>query len=373
MSDEVLTRRVTSIKSSELNISKLDENLRDTYWIDEDLEIAEKAITSSETLPHAKAIQYYLTIKTALNPFGIDIAKIPFFFNYVPTEEIIELGPENEFLDALIGLHTPKSRLTMRAITGRTDPWVITTKCPRCGQTSKRVLQTKLEPNARIVRVRCKENKKMFRNEMGTEYYLQGCGHIFDFEVPTNPADLFNFFQENDVSLYYPARQLIAIIKSSIDTPICTTTQDVGVLRDNSGKLIRNTVYPKGFGDHIEMLTSAYAMQFFFSEGILAQEASSEIKKRNLLMPKPMMILGFEGQSRFVSESVKVFGSNVYVTDTSILKVIKNGITMEELFMKSIWLHDFELAELLSLRSTQNNSIEKILEIIKEQSRSAIF
>ena len=93
-----------------------------------------QSTTYSDTLKEAKAIQYYLTLKRLLAHLDIDITKLPLFFNFVPREEFLRLGPESDILHVLLGLHEPASIKLYAKIIKRAQPWIFTFACP-CGLT----------------------------------------------------------------------------------------------------------------------------------------------------------------------------------------------------------------------------------------------
>jgi hypothetical protein len=348
----VLGKRVAAIAPGEFGVGP-ESSPNPDHWTARDRDLAETAMSAATSLGHAKAIQYYLVLQIVFDRLGIDVRDVPLYFNFVPKEEIVSSGPTSSFLEAIVGLHTPENKNRYRQITGIKSPWMITKACPSCGQGDKRILTSKLMGDGVTVRVHCKPNETSFRNERGERVGMCGCDDRFEFRVPETPQALYEFCVTEDFTLHFAARQLIAILKDTIDTPIGIVLGDMGVLRDRDGCLVRNAAYPQGYGDHLDMMTSALALEHFFITGEIAGETSARLRARGLLMPQPLMVFGYDRPTELVDPDIVVQGEDgtpVHVSDTSALKALERGSTAEELFQLAVHIHCFSLDELLGTR-----------------------
>ena len=112
------------------------------------------------------------------------------------------------------------------------------------------------------------------------------------------------------------------------------------------------------------MITSALALQHFFIHEKIAEVVAAQLKKQNLVMPKPLMLFGYDQPTEIVDPEVTAVnkaGQTIHVSDTSALKALENGCSARELFKKALHIHPFSLEELLEARGKSLDGIEKLL------------
>jgi len=351
--------RCQNIQSTELSGPPLRHELDDIYWIDEDKEIASASLASATTLNHAKAIQYFLGLEPFARDLGINLLEYPLLFNFVPRPELLRLGPKSHFFDALDEIHSGSERLKLRAITGRTDPWALSISCPACGQASKRVIQTTLRPDGRTIEIRCKPKDHFYQNEFGSQFVQRGCGARTVKVLDRGPEAVYHFVVENDITLYYPVKQILAILRSSNDTPTALPATDIGVMLIGS-QYRRDPSTPRGFGDHLDMLTSCIAVERAFLEGLICPMSSARARSDDALVSGTMMLLAYEGRSALTDSSVRVATCGRPVTDTSARKARRKGGDTLTMFRAAIDMSHFDLGTLLGLRTIKQRTWEDI-------------
>src|ERR1035437_1422683 len=334
--------RCQNILTSQLSGPPLSHELDNIYWINEDKEIAAASLASTATLNHAKAIQYFLGLEPFARDLGIDLRNYPLLFNFVPKSELVGLGPKHHFFEALDEIHSVSERLKLRAIRGRTDPWALSFSCPACGQASKRVIQTALRPDGRTIRIRCKPKDHIYQNEFGSRFVQRGCGAITVKSLDRGPAAIYDFVLENDITLYYPVKQLLAILRSSNDTPTALPATDIGVTCVNS-QYQRDPSTPRGFGDHMDMLTTCIAVERAFIDGLICPVSAARARSEDALVSSTMMLLAFQGRSSLTDPSVTVADLGRPVTDTSARKARQAGSDTATMFRAAIDMAHFDL------------------------------
>lgn len=357
----VLTKRVAEIKPHEYG-KQLATPVNQDYWTEKDQQIADIAMESSTSIQHAKIVQYYLVLKIFFGELGINIKNVPIFFNFVPKEEILVNGSTNSLLKALIGMHTPETRIKYRIITGNNKPWILTKACPRCGQGDKRILASKLMGDGVTVKVHCKPHAFEFKNEQGEGSLMKGCNYEFSFKVPTTAEGLYDFFRNEDFSIHFAARELLTILKDCVATPLALVVGDLGITRKTKRKLIKDPDKSKGYGDNLEMLTSSLALQHFFIKEKIAGDVAHNLNRHDLNMRKPILLLGYDRPTLLTDPEVTVLGQTgkpLGVSDTSALKALERGLTAKQMFKMAIRIHSFTLNELLGLRGKSFASIQK--------------
>ena len=347
--------RCNNIATSSLGGPPSVHSLDGVYWTNEDKMIAEKAIRSSPSLNHAKALQLYQSIEPIAAELGIDLGSYPLLFNYVPKPELLSLGQQHEFMRILDEVHSVDERLKLRAITGRTDPWMLSFSCPQCGQASKRVIQTKLRPDGRTIEIRCKAKQHFYQNERGDTFVQSGCGAKTVRMLDHGTDAVYRFIVENDITLYYPIKQLLAVLRSSHDTPVALPATDVGLVTASGGFRLDSS-RPRGFGDHLEMLTSCMAVQYAYLQGLFCPASSSRAHEQRELVRYPMMLLAYSGRSPLSDPDVHAAADGRPVNDTSALKSVKAGRPVIELFADSLHMVILNLETLLTLRTIATNS-----------------
>lgn len=356
--------RCQNIQSAELSGPPLGHELDDIYWIDEDKEIASASLASATTLNHAKAIQYFLGLEPFARDLGINLSEYPLLFNFVPRPELLSLGPKSHFFDALDEIHSETERLKLRAITGRTDPWALSISCPACGQASKRVIRTTLRPDGRTIEIRCKSKDHVYQNEFGSQFVQRGCGARTVRVLDRGPKAVYEFVVANDITLYYPVKQILSILRSSNDTPTALPATDIGVMLVD-GQYMRDPTTPRGFGDHLDMLTSCVAVERAFLEGLLCPTSSARAQSDDALVSGSMMLLAYEGRSALTDSSVRVASCGRAVADTSARKARRTGSDTLTMFRAAIDMSHFDLDTLLSLRTIKQRTWEDIVRRLK--------
>lgn len=358
-----LGKRVTGIVAQDYGVLP-EPPLNKDYWTIQDQEIANLAMQSATTLPMAKIIQYYVVLQIFFRELGIDIQQVKIWFNFVPKEEIAANGPKNSFLKALIGLHTTKERINYRKITGIDNPWIITKACTKCGQGDKRILSSKLMKDGITVHAYCKPHKSTFKNERNDIVTAKGCGNKFSFTIPTSPRVLYKFLIREDIAIHFAARELLAILKDSIDTPIGLVLTDMGIIKGENGQLMKDPYHIQGYGDHLEMITSALTLAYLFIQERIAKKVAGQLKKEKLLMPRPLMLFGYDRPTQLVDPDITALnkaGKVVHVADTSALKVFMHGQSAKTLFKKALHIHSFSVEELCAIKGKPLHTIEQSL------------
>lgn len=354
LSPNVFKKRVGEITAGDFTQTKRDTALYKIYWIDEDEDIAELALAHAETLPQAKTIQYYLTLERLLAHLSISLNNIPFYFNFVPKEEIQKLGPDNKFLQALLELHEPKNTKLYSHIVQRQQPWIVGFSCPTCGESSKKILSLRIKASGNVVRIICSSQKKQFLNESGVSYTRRGCGASFDFPIPKTAHELYTFLVSTSSTINFAARELLGIIRTTTYQPIAWAVTDIAIRYAKGGAVIEAIpYYPKGFGDHRALLTSTLTIQRLFLEGVLAPKISDLLHTKGLLTASEVQIIGYSSPSRLFDPTVPVKNyDGLYASDTSALKILETGImSLTEFLERSINIHYYSLEQLQTLIS----------------------
>jgi hypothetical protein len=341
-----LGRRIDSLDVSNCT-KKRGSRVNHKRWTRVDEDIAACSIQEGGSLMFAKARQMFLTFSIACEQLGLDIENIPIYFNFVPRQEIIDNGPNNSYIKVLLALHDPKFKKEFSKRTGIRHPWFISTPCPKCNAGSKRVISSHLLADARTVRSVCKKQPSRFRDEQGSTIELTGCGHKWDMSIPKTTNELWQLMRDNDIAVHFAIRWLICLLKDTIDTPIGYVLTDIGVKRDSFKNLAINPDTVPGYGDHRRMLTSALEIQ----EWLINSESSlsNELKVRDLLMPKPLLLFGYDNPTRLVDRETPVIGSKLFASDTSFLKFLESH-NIQKIFSDSIRLYPYDLATLRSLK-----------------------
>ena len=299
-------------------------------------------------LQEIEAILEYLNID---HP-KIDLAEIPLYFNFVPKEEFMSLGPDNEIFKTLIALHDKKFLKFFSKLTKQQYPWIISTSCPKCGESSKRIISSRIKGDGRTVRAKCSPNVKYFRNEAGISVERKGCGHSFEFTVPDDPHEFYDFCKNHSFTVNFPVRELVIVIKTTADSPMCWPVTEIGVRKDSKGRLYAVDNLPKGFGDHLSLLTSMVTLQYFMVNGLIVPDLVNDLQKNNVLTKREMLILANVSENTLEDKTVMSKGDNeIYVKDTSALKALKNGLKVEDFFKLSVDIHPFTPKDLLKLKA----------------------
>lgn len=359
MRESAFKKRCSDVTSDDFGKQSLDESLRGIYWIERDRQIAEEAMSYADTLPHAKAIQYYLTLKEVLSELGMDLSNIPWYFNFAPREEILLLGPNNEFLKAVITLHETNFRKVLSRITRADHPWIISLSCPKCHESSKKIIRATLRADCKTIHLVCSQYPQEYRNELGTKIVRRGCGYSWNFEVPTDSEQLYELFKDKSPTLNFAIRSLLAVIKTTADCPISWPLTELGIVRDRNA-YVTGPDLPKGFGDHRDLITSVVTMQHLLTRGMIIPEFSQGLIQKQLLTSREMQILSWACKTKLSDLGVSCQDNKkVHVTDTSVLKVMEKGIPPRELFRRSIDINEVRLEQFLTL---QRRSLRELLD-----------
>ncbi len=353
LSDEALTMRVDNIDSNGYNQRPIDRSGEGIYWVWQDVDIAHRAMTNGGPLTYVKALQLYQAFSIICVQLGIDIRNIPLYFNFVPRQEIIENGKSNSYLKVLETLHSRSGRDAYKSRTGISKPWMIGVSCPQCGISSKRAVSYVLLADNRTVKCSCRNTGHSYRNERGDMVWVRGCGHKWTFTVPESEKELWHFIRDNDITLHFATRWLICLLKDTVDTPIGYVLTDMGIIRDERGFLRVNPRDINGYGDHRRMLTSALELQ----DWLLTEDIPSlrGLKKSGVLVQRPLYLFGYDHPMVLVDDALATYeDETVFVSDTSFLKALDSGVSIEELFMKSVRLCPFTVE---TLRIIKNNKL----------------
>jgi len=342
--------RVGSILPAHYNQTSLDHTFENTYWVEQDREIAQKTMQSGQNLIRCKAIQFYLIFGILCDLLGLKIENIPIYFNFLPREEIIQSGPDNSYLKVLNAVHTQEFKLIFRDLTRIKHPWFLAKSCPNCGMGSKRVISSKLMSDGRTVYSRCQVHEYEVRNENADLFHLKGCGHQYKYQIPNTEGEIYDFIKNHDITVHFSIRWLICLLKDTVDTPLGYVLGDIGIVKD-SGLLKLNPTQIKGYGDHRIMLTSALSVQNWFLNSDL--ELVKELKNKNLLMPRPLFLYGNNQPAALIDPEITSSDDiNTFVSDTSILKQLQKGRNIWEMFEKAnLNLEVFDLEKLRKLKS----------------------
>lgn len=350
LSEESLKKRCADISRDELLNAEIDLSLKDIYWIEEDWEINQKAIYASKSLPEAKAIQFYLTGKIFLDKLGVDISKSRLYFQFVPKEELMLLGADSEVLQVIRSLHNPQSMAILSKLLGSKTPWIFSFSCPNCGESSKRVIRPKFNKTFDVVKLKCSESKREFRNELGTILTRQGCGHKWEVPIPQRSDLLFQMLEQSSFTVNCAVRELIRVIKSSSISPICYVANNIGVCKYGEQVGLISDL-PKGFGDHRKLMTSVFSLQHLMITGELSSDITNELKAKKLLKAKEMQLMIRASLDRLYDNELECFDcKDLYVTDTSALKALRKGTTVWEMFQRAIDIQEITLLELKALQ-----------------------
>lgn len=353
LSPNVFKKRVGEITADDFAQIERDTTLYKIYWIDADEDIAELALARAKTLPQAKAIQYYLTLDRILAPLSIGLNHVPFYFNFVPKEEIQKLGPNSEFLQALIELHEPRNIKLYGQIVQRRQPWIVGFSCPACGESSKKILSLRIKENGNTVRIVCSPRQKQFLNEAGVVHTRGGCGANFDLTIPKTPRELYTFIVSTSSTINFAARELLGVILSTTYQPIAWPVTDIAIRCKEDGEIEPIPHYPKGFGDHRALLSSTLTVQRLFLDGALAPKTAYLLRKQGLLTASEIQLLGYSSPSRLVDPTVPVKNyDGLYASDTSALKILETGImSFTEFLERSVDIHYYSLKQLQSVKT----------------------
>jgi hypothetical protein len=351
LEEVTLKKRCADISRDELMRAEIEEDLRGIYWVEEDLEIARRAVGASSYLPEAKAVQFYLTGKIFLDKLGIDISRARLYFQFVPKEELMFLGPDSDVLKVIMSLHNPQSMKILGKLLESKTPWTFSFSCPNCGESSKRVINPEFSKSFDAIHLKCSQSKREFRNEAGKISSRQGCGHKWKVPISQQPDQFFEILKNSSFTLSCAVRELVRVVKTSSLSPICYVANSIGVEKDSKEfKAISDL--PRGFGDHQKLMTSILFLQYLLVAGELNSEMTQILEEKKILRSKEMQLLVRASLDRLYDESLECADfKGLYVTDSSALKALKKGQSVWQMFQRSIDIHEITLPELMVLKT----------------------
>lgn len=350
LEEDSLKKRCYDIFSDDLSNPNIDLSLKDIYWIEQDQEIANQAILNGTSLPKIKAVQFYLTLKHILKKIDIDINNVPLFFNLAPKEELMILGDNSDILQIILNLHNEKFKKIYSKILQTRTPWILAFSCPQCSESSKRIINARLDKNCKTVSLICSHNPKSYRNELGTNLIRKGCGYRWKVTIPNTTSSLYELLKNNSFTLSCSVRELMRIINSTSHSIIAYVGYNLGLeKRQKEYEFIPNL--PKGYGDHRYLMTSVLAMQKMLVDDLMLPEISKKLKNNQLLKSQEAQLLVCASPNQLRDKTVFCMDNReLNVTDTSALKIIKQWMSVEEMFIKSIDIYAISLEQLLELR-----------------------
>ena len=341
--------------------SEIDETFKDEYWVDEDRLTAEKMMEFGQNLPQTKAMLIYNVFEKICHLLSMEISDISLFFLFSPQEELINAGSNFSFLDVLSAVNTPDKKHIYRLLTKQDNPWAISTSCPSCGQASKTIIYTKIMDDTRTIRISCKEREYKFENERGDFVTDKGCGEVNFIDIPRGTKKLHEFIKSHNITIHFPTRSTMFILKDSAVTPICLVAGDLGLGVGKHGQVKPRQNVPVGYGDHLDMLISS----ILFQDCILDTETYDTILARYLTLKDVYLshtqtIFCYDRPTKLVDAEVYNYKfPETRVSDTSIFKYLSKGGSIFDLFYDSIRLYPFGLKDAKRLRDVKNHLILK--------------
>lgn len=337
-------------KGSDFSVGATSNEVLDPeYFTEFDRALAEKSMKYASTLVEAKEINFSMFIKILVNELGFDYNKIPLYFHKVPKEELVASGPDTFYLKALVELHEPENIKIYSKVVKRKQPWLIGLPCPNCGETSKRTINYRLKNYGKTIRAHCKANSSEFIREDGSGFERSGCGQKYEYHLPENATKLYDFICHNSITINFPARDLLGVLKGTVYQPAVWVVTDVGVhYKQNEIHRIDN--YPIGFGDHLEMITSTIEMHRLFVLGKISNKTSEKAKQMNVLLDREVSIFGNSSPTNLTDPDVLRQGTNIEVTDTPASKLLTKNVNVQAAVGRSIEMNYFSLNDLMKAK-----------------------
>lgn len=354
VNQEASKKIIGKINKNDLGQEQTDEFYR-LLWVDKDRKLADKAIKYAKNMSEAKMIQYYLALEDFLRLLNIELSQIPFYFFSSPYHEMLELGPEHEFLEFLIEIHSREALKRFSKITGLQYPVFIKIPCPQCGESSKKIISGRIKgENKRTVRLICSKREKTFRNEHGVgTRKIEGCGHAWEFQIPDKPEELFKFLEDKGFSLQIALANLLQVFKNTAISPVAHVICDLNIYYDRNMNIKVFSPYPGGYGSSARLFTSVMGVQLAFLKGLLANTSYGKIMAKKLLVRSPFMIIAHQSPTTLFDprdiyqDILKEYNILVGPQDSSIWKVINDGMSPEEVITRSIDLTYYPAEKML--------------------------
>jgi|GEM_PF-5607734 len=361
LNPSVLSKYGGQIDAANYAYSETDETFKDNYWVEKDRIIAEKMMSYNQKLPQTKAMLIYTVLEEICNLLGIEISDIELFFLFSPKEELINAGGDFSFLDVLSAVNSPDKKHIYRLLTKQDNPWVISTSCPNCGQASKTIIYTKIMDDTRTIRISCKQREYKFENERGDFVIDKGCGEVNFIDIPRGTKKLYEFIKSNNITIHFPTRSTMFVLRDSAVTPICLVAGDLGLEIGKNGKVKRRQNVPDGYGDHLDMIISS----ILFQDCILDTDTYDTILARYLTLKDVYLshtqtIFCYDRPTKLIDEDIGNYSyPDTKVSDTSIFKFLSKGGSIFDLFHSSIRLYPIGLEDAKRLRDVKNHLILK--------------
>ena len=180
------------------------------------------------SLEKAKIIQLYRSFQKLTEKLGINIKNIPLYFSLSPINTFSKLDSSNSFFEVLRALYTLDNRNLQRKLSRRHEPWIISWKCSKCGNSSKSVLYSKLLGDGKT-KIKCRSKKVDFVNESGESITKSGCGHEVNIQIPKDKEGIRNFLIEKKATCNFTVKFLSNVLKDYYINPICLVAGDIGI------------------------------------------------------------------------------------------------------------------------------------------------
>jgi hypothetical protein len=352
---------VGRIDNEEYGQSAIDESFRGLYWVEKDRELADKVMSYNLNLPKTKALMMYEVFEKVCQQLDIELSDIPLFFLFSPQEELENVGQDFSFLDVLSAINTQDKKNIYRLLTKQNNPWAISTSCPNCSQSSKTIVYSKILDATSTVRLSCRKRQFSFQNERGDVISDCGCGNIVELEIPRGTKRLYEFIKNNNITIHFPSRSVIFVLRDSSVTPVGIVACDLGLEVGKYGKVVRRNQVPKGYGDHLEMLISS----ILFQDCILDTKIYDTILGRyltlkNVYLNHSQQVFCYDRATKLVDQEISNYDyPETKVSDTSVFKYLERGNSAQDLFYNSIRLYPFDLEDAKRLRNLNVGLIEK--------------
>ncbi|MEK9153861.1 MAG: hypothetical protein AAB798_00150 [Patescibacteria group bacterium] len=363
---EVSKKIIGQITKADMRQERSDE-LKDVLWTEEDRTITDAAIAASSNMCEAKMVQYYLALEKFFAMVGIELGNVPFYFFSSPYHELLDLGPDHEFLKLLIEMHSNKNVKIFSQLTKQDWPLFIKLPCTRCGESSKKVISGRLKgKDKKTVRLICSTGERQFKNEHGLNTkVVKGCGNVWEYEVPGSTRELYEMFKEKGFSLHVALTNLLQIFKNTAISPVAHVICDLNIYYDPDGNIKIFSPYPSGYGSSAQLFTSVMNVQLGLLSGLIAEDFFKEAKQKDILVQKPFMIIAHSSPSTLYDPSdiyediKKKFGIETGPQDSGIWKALENGMTPEEVITRSIGLTYYPAEKMVEdLRTIEVSKIQ---------------
>lgn len=356
ISKSSMKKRCIDVAADEMGVTTDKySDLRGILWTTDDEENSDTAIKNAKNLCEAKITQSYLTIKKFLRELDINIEKLLFLFSLSPNNDVRTLGPESPFLQFLLEFHSTEQYLLLRKILNWNYPRIIQVSCPRCGESSKKIINGQIKgPDKKLIRLICSEKKKRFKNEFGMDFIeKKGCNNRWDLQLPSTTQGLRDLLV-NGFGLYFPVNSLIWIINGISVAPSALLFTDAGFyIKNKSVHQVQNLP----IGDHPDLLVHMVTLQKSFLRGDICPQTFNYLKDRNLLVNNEPLLLGHQSPTKLLDPVIYTLSSNgqkFHITDSSVFAAMKHGLSPEDILARSLNIVYFPTDKLIALNKEQH-------------------